>query len=127
MFLKVLGLAIIPNQLHWQTPCRMLPCFNSSYHPKPRIIQPYALIPAGRHNSSSSVQNVPKSDTDTMEPVSLQGIKKHLKNGNFEMVDGNCCLKTVCPVCEPTKDRTKSVYINKTTGIVDCGFEYIFK
>lgn len=45
-------------------------------------------------------------------------IKSALKAGHYDYTDGYTCIQTVCAACLPTEpsDRTKCIYINKTTG-----------
>lgn len=110
MLFKVLAQTLLPDPLHWQLGCRSLTWFNGYNHKPPSI----HFVLQRKSSSNSSI----KTDSDEIEPVSLLGIKKQLKNANFEFIDGNSCLKTVCPACEPSLEgeAKKNVYINKTTG-----------
>lgn len=89
-------------------------------------------VPGGlttnRHYSitnSNSVRGVGlNTDHDTkFEQITLLSIKKTIKGSGNQSVDGFCCIRTECPVCDlPTAtiknlQPTKSnVYVNKTTG-----------
>lgn len=101
-----------------QLGCRTLNSFNG--YNKNRKTHPLNIFSRRNTSSSNHLHNASKSDSDEIEAVSLLGIKKQLKNANFEFIDGNCYLKTVCPVCGPPNGLGKQdVYINKTTG-KDC-------
>lgn len=55
-----------------------------------------------------------KANSDDQTNVSLFNIKKSLKLANADTEDGFTNIKTLCPVCEPSK--AGDIYINKTTG-----------
>lgn len=115
MLLKVLSQTLLADPFHWQLGCRTVTYFKG--HHKPQI-QPLPLLSWRSNSTSSSLSNPSKENSEEIEPVSLLGIKKQLKNANLEFIDGNCCLKTVCPACGPSADEaTTNVYINKTTGM----------
>jgi hypothetical protein len=65
--------------------------------------------------STSNQSNFRDGNSVDHMNVSLFNIKKSLKLANTEFEDGFTCLKTVCPVCDPS-EKAEDIYINKTTG-----------